>query len=99
MQTWEKARETLGITKTKTEWEYELETYHIWIEHTPCGDFPTFIEGVDGIYQIASAGREPIGYFLDPQKAESLARQRFGALWQDDGKQLMPYEKADTSEA
>ncbi len=99
MQTWDTVRNQAGITKTKTEWEYTLDVYHIWIEHTACGDFPTVIEGADGIYQIASAGRESIGYFLDPLKAESHAQELYGALWQDDGRQLMSYEKAKTGRA
>lgn len=99
MQTWEKAKEIVGITKTKTAWEYELDTYHIWIEHGPCGDFPTVIEGADGIYQISSAGKEPIGYFLNPMKAENHARDVYGVLWQDDGKQLMPYEISEKGNA
>ena len=45
-----------------------------------------------GIYQIASAGRESIGYFLDPLQAEACAYACYGAAWQDDGRQLMPYE-------
>lgn len=90
--TWEQAVAKIGKPLPRHQWESELETYHAWLEKTPCGAFPTFIEGAWGIYRIASAGRESIGYFLDPLQAEACAYTRYGAAWQDDGRQLMPYE-------
>ena len=92
MLTWEQAAAKVGKPLSRQQWEAELETYHLWLEKTPCGAFPTVIEGAWGIYQIASADRETIGYFLDPLQAETDAVTRYGAAWQDDGCQLMPYE-------
>ncbi len=91
MLTWEQAVAQVGKPLSKLQWELALETYHIWLERTPCGDFPTVIEGADGIYQIASAGRESIGYFLDPVLAEAYAFACYGTAWQDAGRQLMEY--------
>lgn len=90
--TWQQAVAKVGKPLSRHQWESELETYHTWLENTPCGTFPTCIEGACGIYRIASAGRESIGYFLDPLQAEACAYACYGAAWQDDGRQLMPYE-------
>ncbi len=89
---WEQAVARMGRPLSRHQWESELETYHLWLEKTPCGAFPTVIEGALGIYQIASAGRESIGYFLEPLQAEAYAYARYGHAWQDEGCQLMPYE-------
>lgn len=90
--TWEQAVALTGKLLHRYQWETELETYHLWLEKTPCGEFLTVIEGAWGIYQIASAGHEPVGYFLNPLQAETYASAHYGAAWQDTGRQLIPYE-------
>jgi hypothetical protein len=89
--TWEQACKRLGSAFSKAQWEMELETYHRWLERTPCGEFPTVIEGAWGIYQVTSAGREPVGYFLDPHEAERYAIACYGQAWEDEGRQLLDY--------
>lgn len=90
--TWEQVVALTGKSLSRHQWEAELETYYLWLEKTPCGEFPTVIEGAWGIYQITSAGRESVGYFLNPLQAEAYASAHYGAAWQDKGCQLMPYE-------
>ncbi len=90
--TWEEVCKRLGRALSKAQWEMELAVYRRWLERTPCGTFPTVIEGAWGIYQVASAGREPVGYFLDSHAAERYAMACYGLAWEDDGCQVMPYE-------
>ncbi len=86
MLTWRQVVDRIGETLSQQQWESELETYHIWLERMPCGTFPTVIEGARGIYRIASAGHEPIGYFLEPWHAEAYAKACYGAAWQEEGR-------------
>jgi len=90
--TWEQVGNLTGDAFSESQWEAELETYHLWLERTPCGEFPTVIEGARGIYRITSAGHESIGCFTDPHTAEAYAFFCYGDAWEDEGRQLMPYE-------
>ncbi len=70
--TWEEAQGLKHIRQAKDQWTLELEVYRLWIEQTPCGNFPIVIEGAWGIYQVTIFGQESIGYFITPQTAEDI---------------------------